>query len=174
MALRFRRPPTTEGHHHDPTDHRSRVRRRGGGGANQLAWQTSAPYLVPGKGVITQLRVSAGTAGATMSIKVVRPSTTSIVYTTAPRTVVNANDVVTVNVRVAVEAGDALGFWLGSDAIGCMTPTGPADTYAGVSGSPDQPAGPVAGSLSTGSGGRLAIGGRFEADADGDGYGDDS
>jgi hypothetical protein len=144
------------------------------GSTGMLAWQTSAPYLAPAKGVITQLRASSGTPNATLSLKVVRPSTATILFTTAPLTITAAGQVVSVDVSVPVQQGDTLGFWLGSDAIGCLVLTDPSDTIAGTLGSPDQPAGPVAGTLVSESGGRLAVAARFEADADGDGAGDDT
>jgi Domain of unknown function DUF11/PASTA domain len=146
----------------------------GCGSAGLLIWQTSAPYLAPGKGVITQLRTSSGTPNATISIKVIRPSTSTILFSTAPLTVTNAGDVVSVDVRVPVEQGDTIGFWVGSNNVGCAVTGGTSDTFAGMNGSADQPAGPIAGSITTATGARLAVAARFENDADGDGYGDDT
>jgi uncharacterized repeat protein (TIGR01451 family) len=146
----------------------------GCGPSGQLAWQTSAPYLAPGPGVITQLRTSSGTPNATLSLKVIRSSNSTILFSTAPLTVTNAGDVVSVDVRVPVQQGDTLGFWLGSSGIGCYALTGPSDTYAGVAPSADQPAGPIAGSIITKSGLRIAVAATFETDADGDGYGDET
>jgi hypothetical protein len=142
--------------------------------AGQLAWQTSAPYLAPGNGVITQLRASSGTPNATLSLKVVRPSSSTILFSTAPLTVTNAGDVVSVDVRVPVQQGDTIGFWLGSANIGCLVAGSASDTVAGVTGSTDQPAGPVAGAITTSNGGRIAVAARFESDADGDGFGDET
>jgi hypothetical protein len=144
------------------------------GPAGQLAWQTSAPYLAPGNGVITQLRASSGTPNATLSLKVVRPSSSTILFSTAPLTVTNAGDVVSVDVRVPVQQGDTIGFWLGSANIGCLVAGSASDTVAGVTGSTDQPAGPVAGAITTSNGGRIAVAARFESDADGDGFGDET
>jgi hypothetical protein len=142
--------------------------------AGQLAWQTSAPYLAPGNGVITQLRASSGTPNATLSLKVIRPSSSTILFSTAPLTVTNAGDVVSVDVRVPVQQGDTIGFWLGSANIGCLVAGSASDTVAGVTGSTDQPAGPVAGAITTSNGGRIAVAARFESDADGDGFGDET
>jgi hypothetical protein len=143
------------------------------GDGGTLAWQTSPSHQAPAKGVLTQLRTSSGTAGAVVSIKVVRPSTTTILFTTAPLTVDAPGEIESVAVRVPVEAGDSLGFWLGTVDNICAT-TDPAGAIAGVIGSPDQGPGPVAGSITNSSGARLAVAARFEADADGDGFGDET
>lgn len=146
----------------------------GCGDPNLLAWQTSAPYLVPAKGVITQMRTASGTANETVSLKVVRPSSNSILFTTAPLTLATAGAVVSVDVRVPVEQGDTLGFWLGTDDVACAIPATPSDTYSAVVLSADQGVGPIAGSILSTSGARLAVAARVEADADGDGFGDES
>jgi uncharacterized repeat protein (TIGR01451 family) len=43
-----------------------------------------------------------------------------------------------------------------------------------MTGSADQPAGPIAGSVTNGNGARISVAARFESDADGDGFGDDT
>jgi hypothetical protein len=145
------------------------------GSANTLAWQTSAPYLAPGPGVITQLRTSSGTAGAVVSLKVVRPGTSTILFSTAAQTVPTAGAILSVNVQVPVQAGDTIGYWLGTaDNICALPTTSASDTIAGISPSADQPAGPITGSGSVSASVRLAVAATWEPDADGDGFGDDS
>jgi hypothetical protein len=141
-----------------------------------LIWQTSAAYRVPGRGVLTQLRTSSGTAGAVMSIKVVRPGTApAILFTTAPLTITNPGDVASVDVKVPVEAGDTLGFWTAAGGNICSAPGTSADSFTGVPDSADQPVGPVAGTIAPPEGGvKLAVAARWEPDADGDGFGDDT
>ncbi len=145
------------------------------GDAGIVAWQTSAPYLAPGPGVITQLRTASGTAGAVVSIKVVRPGSATILFTTAPQTIATAGGTASVDVQVPVQGGDTIGFWLGTAGNKCALTTGSAaDTFTGVPGSPDQPAGPISGSTTTSASVRLAVAATWEADADGDGFGDES
>lgn len=129
---------------------------------------------MPGKGVITQMRTTSGTANATVSLKVVRPSSKSILFTSAPLTLTTPGAVVSVDTQVPVEQGDTLGFWLGSDDIGCAAPGNASDTWSLVSFSPDQGVGPITGLVFPADGSRLSIGARLEADADGDGFGDES
>ena len=110
-----------------------------------------------------------------LSMKVIRPGSAppAILFTTAPVTILNAGDVVSVDVRVPVEQGDTLGFWLGNAGI-CATPGLAGDGIAGVLASADQPAGPISGMLFGDFGSRLAVGARWEPDADGDQFGDDT
>lgn len=138
-----------------------------------LVWQTSASHKAPAKGVLTQLRTSSGTAGALVSIKVIRPSTPEVIYTTGPLTVPAPGQVVSVDVRVPVNQGDTLGLWLDSLGI-CLSPGSTSDTIAGVTGPDDPPVGPIGEITAAGDKFRLAVAARFELDADGDGYGDDT
>ena len=147
----------------------------GCGAANLLVWQTSATHQAPARGVLTQLRTSSGTAGPLVSIKVVRPSgAPAILFSTAPLTVTSAGDIVSVDVRVRVEQGDVIGFWLGTADNMCARPAGPGDAFSAVLDSADQPAGPIAGTIASEVGAQLAVAATWEPDADGDGFGDDS
>jgi PASTA domain/Domain of unknown function DUF11 len=145
------------------------------GTSGQVAWMTSAPFLAPSNGVLTQMRTASGTPDATLSLKVVRPSSKSVIFTTAPLHIATAGQVVSVDVSVPVQQGDTLGFWLGSDNVGCRVDTSdPLDTGAGAGSPSDTPLGPVAGPFGALAATRLAVAATFEPDADGDGLGDDT
>lgn len=145
------------------------------GASGQVAWMTSAPYRAPSNGVLTQMRTASGTPDATLSLKVVRPSSNSVIFTTAPLHIATAVQVVSVNVNVPVQQGDTLGLWLGSDSIGCRVDTSdPSDTGAGAASPSDTPLGPVAGPFGALAATRLAVAATFEPDADGDGFGDET
>jgi hypothetical protein len=71
---------------------------------------TSAPYIAPSAGVITELRGTLGADGMKLAVKVVRPTGTPTVLGTTPLlTVPTANAVVSTDVRIPVQAGDGLG-----------------------------------------------------------------
>ena len=142
--------------------------------ATVLMWHTSAPYLAPTAGVITELRATAGTAGAALTVKVARPSTTSIVGTSAPLTVDAPGDVVADAVRIPVQAGDALGLYVGTETT-CGVPGALSDTFSATSAAAHPGSGTVAGTVETGGKAyRMSIAGTLEPDADGDGFGDES
>lgn len=141
-----------------------------------LFWHKGAPYLAPGKGVITALTAAAGTGPAQFSLKVIRPSgTPTILFSTAAQTIAAPGGQLSLPVRVPVEAGDTLGIWFGNQ-FQCAADAPPSQSLSAVMASADQPAGAIQGTIENTDTGDafLAIGATWEPDADGDGFGDES
>ncbi len=137
-------------------------------------------YAMPTAGVVTHLDTGViGPAGSTAVLQVLRGAAPS-----GP-TVVGQTDVLQGNVtsspvgaavRIPVQAGDRLGLATTTGAF-CVSPTGhPGDTLAYVSPLAAYPtAGSVLAPLNQALPGyRLNVAATLEADADGDGYGDDT
>lgn len=113
--------------------------------ANYLHWNTSAPYVVGAAGTITQLSSFVGSAPAfpvTLSLKVLRPSTNTIVGGTG---VITANSIGPVSeaVSIPVQPGDVLGIWNGQQ-FDCDRIAGGADLGLEVA-TVNPPLGPIPG-----------------------------
>lgn len=118
-------------------------------GTNQLHWNTSAPYVIPAYGVVTQLSSFIGAAGAggfpvTYSLKVLRPSTGQVVGTTATL-VANNIGPAAVPASIAVQPGDVLGIWTGPAQFQCDRIAGAGDFGFEAPSVADPSVGPIPG-----------------------------
>ena len=111
---------------------------------------------------------------ATVALKVIRPTPATVLATSPLLTVPAPRAVVTADVQVPVQPGDTVGAWYGNDTT-CGVPGSAADTYSVASAPSNPPAGPITGEILTGgTGARFSFAARLEADADGDGFGDET
>jgi uncharacterized repeat protein (TIGR01451 family) len=159
----------------------------GGGGTcgagNTFVQTATAPgvpsYVVPaGGGVITSWSFLAGsTAGEQDKLKVVRPTGTAnqfLVVGDGALQTMTPSTLNTFPVRIPVQAGDLLGIYTadGNDCIVSTHTTGNTDSYLA---SADPPPGTTfTGTPESGSGEAYNVSARVEADADHDGWGDET
>lgn len=147
----------------------------GGCGTDALIYGTGGSLVAPAAGVITKLRTAAGAGDSTGSgaIVVVRPDGAGTkILAVEPVTVTGPGVVEVTGKRIPVEAGDGIGLYLGADGWDCGVAPGP--DLVGIAAAPVLPAvdgtyTPVASTSA-----KIAVGATMEADADGDGYGDES
>jgi len=149
-------------------------------GSNVTALQLSAPngqYTVPFAGVITSWSFQAGPSPPTsLRLKVGRPAGGTLftivgdspVQFPAPSTVSTYTEV-----RIAVEAGDVIGYYAGpaDPGVGQCTRSGPPAQIVLVSGD-QQPGSTVDFGLPLS--GEIDMSALLERDADGDGFGDET
>ena len=138
----------------------------------QTAVSTGVGYTVPSDGVITSWGFQSEAQAATVRLKVVRPNadgTYTVIGESQPETT-TPNQTQTFTTRVPVKAGD----FVGSSAT-----SGKTVAYTGANGDTvvlapgDQPAGSTQ-NYSNVQGIRIDVTASIEADADGDGFGDES
>jgi hypothetical protein len=137
-----------------------------------MAWNTAAPYVAPTQGVITQLRGTLGMAAGVMSLKVIRPSGPTVLGSTAQFTVTTPGTVASQDVRVPVQAGDALGMWIGTDTLCAREAPGTPITVSTPA--PDQQSGAITSPSAPTSNFELAVAATMEPDVDGDEFGDET
>jgi hypothetical protein len=142
-------------------------------GSDLIAWQTDPAFTVPaGGGIITSLSTNAPSAGGHVTLKVLRPAgggNVTVLASTPPIT--ETAGVNTVAMNLAVQAGDLLGIYT-PDGSNCAVATPgsvfykePAggDPAVGATIAPTSPAAAT-----------IAVSATFEADADHDGFGDET
>lgn len=144
-----------------------------GCGADVVAWGTEAAFTVPaGGGIITSMAMTTPSAGAHESLKVIRVSgaTATVVGTTALLSV--AAGVNRGAVHIPVAGGEFIGMYTPDNAA-----CGVSNTTGTVSGKPSAGGDPAPGATISSfspATGRLAVEATLEADADHDGFADDS
>lgn len=145
--------------------------------ANNTIMQSISPsdlYTVPSAGVITAWSIQGGVNGGQLKFKVLRPATPAGSYTTvaeSPITTVVPATLQTFPTRIPVLAGDRLGYAMTAVTGPSCFITGGA--YEARSFFGDPPPGVTAAYFSLGAW-HLDLAARLEADADGDGFGDET
>jgi hypothetical protein len=140
-----------------------------------FAFDTSATELVPaGGGVITSLTSKSALDGKHVSLKVVRPGAgAATVLATTPLMAYSSGVVSQTGLHVPVQAGDAVGIWVGDDNAQCgVNDGGPEPISIGMIGTDPQTGASVP--VTSAAGARVAVTGTLEPDADHDGFGDET
>jgi hypothetical protein len=140
--------------------------------------QTSSPggqYTVPSDGVITSWSYQGGTFPAQLRLKLARPAGSNLftIVGESPLETAPTSQLSTFPVRIPVQAGDVLGFYLASGQCRFPPPSPPGYSYAFYTGMGDVPAGTTAEFLPGGPL-QLDIAAILEPDCDGDGFGDET
>jgi hypothetical protein len=134
--------------------------------------QTTSPpgtsYTVQTRGVITSWRAQAGEVGPQITFKVFRPAggNSYTVIGASAAVTLDSDTTTSRNIRVSVQPGDVIGETILSEGI-CSNASGSASYLVGD---------PALGSTATyeAGSGTLSLAAVLEADADADGYGDES
>jgi hypothetical protein len=141
-------------------------------GANTFLQSASLgnAYTVPSDGVITSWSFQASAAPPTLRFKLARPAggNNFTIIGESDVTTPTASTVSAFPIRISAHAGDVIGFRIA--AIGHCGMNGTTNTLAGVTGDP-----PVGSTTAYVTGpGQLDVAATLEADADADGFGDET
>jgi hypothetical protein len=143
-------------------------------GSDLVAWETDAAFTVPaGGGIITALATTTTTAGKHITLKVFRPSGAGVTVVASAPQITEVAGVNSVAVTVPVQAGDVLGFY-SSDGADCAVSLGGGGTVSDKSPAGGDPAVGATVTPDASGAATLAVQATFEADADHDGFGDET